>query len=222
MKLLPICFAFVMLGVSMSSAEVFWFEAEAFDEEKSNPIFNEQGLNVEWAIKEDTTQDIKFGMESFGNMYVIPSGANRDTVEAAAGLVYILPDVEKTTGWQLWIRCVMPTGGSDSFFHQLSDDGGDDWGPATAAHGGAQWQEYLWKSWSIGALRKGEGNALRIAERENNYKLDVICLRNDGGAPSDEEYQAYLDALPEPGGFAVDARGKLTGTWGKIKSDAPR
>ena len=210
-----------MFGVSVVSAEVFWFEAEAFDEEKSNPIFNEQGLNVEWAIKEDTTQDIKFSMESFGNMYVIPSGANRDTVEAAAGLVYILPEVEQTTGWQLWLRCVMPTTGSDSLFFQISEDGGDDWGPTTDVHGGATWEEYLWKRpWSIGPFRKGEGNALRIAERENNCKLDVICLRNDGGAPSDEEYQAYLDALPEPGGFAVDARGKLTGTWGKIKSDA--
>jgi len=217
MKLLSVCFVFAMLVVSVSSAEVFWFEAEAFDEEKSNPIFNEQGLNVEWTIKEDTNQDIKFNLESFGSMYVVPSGANRNTVEAAAGLVYILPEVEKTTGWQLWVRCIMATDGSDSYFYQLSEDGGDDWGPANGIHGGATWEEWQWKSWNIGALKKGEGNAIRIAERENNAKTDVICLRNDGMAATDEEYQAYLDALPEPGGFAVSASGKLAGTWGKIK-----
>ena len=208
-----------MLGVSVATAEVSWFEAEAFDEEKSNPIFDKQGLNVVWTIKEDTDQEIKDDIVSFGNEYVIPSGSARDIVEAAAGLVYILPDVEQTTGWQLWIRCIMPTSGSDSIFYQISDDGGDDWGVATAAHGGAQWTEYQWKSWNIGALRKGEGNAVRISERENNCKLDVICLRNDGIPPTDEEYQTYLDNLPEPGGIAVNARGKLAGTWGKIKSD---
>ena len=53
MKLLAICFALIVFGLSLASAEVFWFEVEEFDEEKSNPTFNEQGLNVVWAIKED-------------------------------------------------------------------------------------------------------------------------------------------------------------------------
>ena len=68
-------------------------------------------------------------------------------------------------------------------------------------------------------MRKGEDNALRIGERENNAKLDVICLRNDGQIPTDEEYEQYLKDEPKRR-FAVDARGKLAGTWGKMKSDA--
>ena len=222
MKLMSICFAFVMLVISVSSAEVFWFEAEAFDEEKSNPVFNDQGLNVVWEIKESTNQEIRDDLGAFGNMYVIPSGANRDTVPAAAGLVYILPDVEQTTGWQLWIRCIMATGGSDSLFYQISEDGGDDWGPATDIHAGATtWEEWLWKSWNIGVLRKGEGNAIRIAERENGCKLDVVCLRNDGMASTNEEYEVYLNTLVNPD-FAVNAKSKLAVAWGKIKSNEPR
>ena len=56
MKLLTVYFALVLLVVSLAHAEVFWFEAEGFDEEKSNPVFNEKGVNATWEIKEDTNQ----------------------------------------------------------------------------------------------------------------------------------------------------------------------
>ena len=40
--------------------------------------------------------------------------------------------------------------------------------------------------------------------------MDVICFRNDGKLPSDKEVPQYLTPV-SPGG-------KLTGTWGNLKS----
>jgi hypothetical protein len=211
MRLLAICVALVVFVVSLAGAEVFFFETEEYDEEKSNPAFNEKGLNAAWDIKDDK--------DAFNKQYLISRGANRDVVEAAAGLVYIIPDVGNPNGWQLWARCMMPTTGSDSFFYQTSEDGGKNWSVPTAAHGAAQFAEWTWhRPWNIGTLRKGDDNALRIGERENNAKLDVICLRNDGQTPTDEEYEQYLKDKPKER-FAVDARGKLADTWGRTKSD---
>lgn len=211
MKLLAICFAFVVFSISLADAEVFFFEAEEYDEEKSNPTFVEQGLNAGWDIKQDKN--------AFNKEYMVSRGANRDVVEAAAGLVYNIPDVGKENGWQLWIRGIMATTGSDSFFYQISEDGGKNWPAPTAAHGGAQWIDWDWhRPWNVGMMRKGEDNALRIGERENNLKLDVICLRNDAQTPNDDEYDQYLKDEPKRI-FAVDAEGKLAGTWGRIKSD---
>jgi len=56
-------------------------------------------------------------------------------------------------------------------------------------------------------------NYIEIGIRESdpvNYpRIDVICLRNDGGKPSDDEVPQYLTS--------VQPTGKLTATWGKIK-----
>ena len=107
----------------------------------------------------------------------------------------------------------MPDGSSDSFFYQVSQDGGNTWSATTAASGGGNWEVWEWhRPWNV-TLVQGEGNAIRIAERENNAKLDVICLRNDGGTPTDDEYKAYLAT-------AVHARDKLADTWGRVKSNA--
>lgn len=56
-------------------------------------------------------------------------------------------------------------------------------------------------------------NYVEIGVRESdatNYpRIDVICFRNDGGKPSDDEVPQYLTA--------VQPTSKLTVTWGKIK-----
>ncbi len=212
MKCLVVCFALAVFGISVTNAEVFWFEAEEYDEEISNPSFNEKGLNVAWDIKDDK--------DAFNKQYMVPRGGNRNTQEAAAGLVYIIPDVEKRSGWVLWIRCIMSTGGSDSFFWQLSQDGGEKWGAPTDAHGGGLWEKWQWHQWNLGMLEEGEDNALRIAERENNAKFDVICLRNDAQMPLDEDYEDYLKQPGKKDKIAVDARGKMADTWGRVKSNA--
>jgi len=58
-------------------------------------------------------------------------------------------------------------------------------------------------------------NYIEIGIRESdavNYpRIDVVCLRNDGGKPSDDEVPQYLTS--------VQPTGKLTATWGKIKED---
>ena len=214
MRYLIVCSVLIVFSASLAGAEVFWFEAEDFDEELSNLTFAEKGLNVKWNIKDDAL--------AFGGKYMSPTGAKRDIEEAAAGLVYLLPEVEKTTGWKLWINSIMPTTSTDSFFWQLSEDGGEKWGATTAASGGGVWFDWEWhRPWDIGQIPKGDENALRIAERESGTALDVICLRNDGMKPTSEEYEAFLAeeaAKPKPG-EAVDARDKRADMWGKIKSN---
>ncbi len=213
MRLLAVCFIMGLVSLSLAGAEVFWFEVEKeYDEEKSNLTFNEKGLNVAW--------DIGVDKDAFNEQYMTPRGANRDSQQAAAGLVYIIPEVDNINGWQLWIRCMMPTTGSDSFFYQISEDGGEDWGMPIAAHGAMQFEEWTWhRPWNIGTLRRGEDNAIRIAERENNAKLDVICLRNDGQVPTDEEYEDYLKQPGKKEKLVVNAVGKAVSFWGRVKSD---
>ena len=57
-------------------------------------------------------------------------------------------------------------------------------------------------------------NYIEIGTRESNDvlypRIDVICFRNDNKLPSDKEVPQYLTPV-SPGG-------KLTGTWGNIKS----
>jgi hypothetical protein len=57
-------------------------------------------------------------------------------------------------------------------------------------------------------------NYIEIGIRESdpvNYpRIDVVCLRNDGEKPSDQEVPLYLTA--------VQPTGKLATSWGKIKS----
>lgn len=216
MGLLAVCSILVVFIVPLAGAEVFWFEVEDYDAGKSNLTFKEQGLNVVWNVEEDP--------EAFNNQYLIPTDPNRYVVEAAAGLVYMLPRVDDPAGWQLWVRSIMPTSGSDSFFYQVSQDGGNTWSAPTVAHGGftegdPHWEVWEWhRPWDVDGLATGEGNAIRIAEREQKAKLDVICLRNDGQTPTDAEYEDYLKQQ-EPIPSAVDARRKIAGTWGKMKSD---
>jgi len=111
----------------------------------------------------------------------------------------------------------MPTTGSDSFYWKISNDGGENFTPLNEAHGGAQWDKWQWKRpWDGAQLKKGKENILVIAERENNAKLDVFCLRNDNQIPTDEECLAWLEEHKSEE-FAVTLRQKLSVIWGGIK-----
>lgn len=68
-------------------------------------------------------------------------------------------------------------------------------------------------------LEVGE-NYIEIGVRESdpiNYpRIDVICLRNDGGQPSDEEAMQYLE--PTRPGEPEQVSGLSFGTWGTVKN----
>jgi hypothetical protein len=57
-------------------------------------------------------------------------------------------------------------------------------------------------------------NYIEIGIRESDAtlypRIDVICLRNNDQKPSDAELREYI--------VAVQPAGKLTVSWGKIKS----
>jgi hypothetical protein len=67
------------------------------------------------------------------------------------------------------------------------------------------------------SLENGDDNVLKISEREN-AKADVICVRNDGVAPTDEEYVTWQEEFDE-GKLAVEPVRKLTTTWGDIRAE---
>jgi len=74
-------------------------------------------------------------------------------------------------------------------------------------------------------LKNGK-NFLNISPREsglppNNHAIDMISIRNDGNDPNDAEATPFVSDGKFLGGGedqAVDAKDKLTTTWGKIKS----
>jgi hypothetical protein len=68
-------------------------------------------------------------------------------------------------------------------------------------------------------LKPGK-NFLDISPREsglppNNHAIDMICIRNDGNDPTDDEAKAFAS---KGQGQAVSVKDKLTTTWGRVKS----
>lgn len=197
------------LAGQAARADVWFAQAEGYDEENSLLDANENGLNVTWTLVEDN--------DALGEKYMTMKGANRDACEACAPLYYPLGFVGEAGAYSLWARSIMPTTGSDSFFWQVSNDGGRNFNLPVAAHGGAQWLEWEWqRPWNGVILEKGLDNVLLISERENNASLDVFCLRNDGITPTDDEAEEWLEenqTLPQ----AVEPADHLATMWGRLK-----
>jgi hypothetical protein len=197
----------VLLLVSLSTvcsvnAYVYFVEAENFDPDNSEPV----AAGCAWSTAADK--------DTFNNSYMLYSGPHAG---ANTSLLYPLPNVGKDTGpWMVWVRCTMPDGGSDSYFFYVSTDGGEKWGPQQTAHGGGVWEDWRWQGWALSTpLKKGDDNVLRISEREN-AKADVICIRNDGMTPTDEEYEKWQEEHKVEQ-FAVEALHKIATTWGGAK-----
>ncbi len=190
-------------------ADVWFVQAEDFEEERSVLAINEKGVNVLWSINDDK--------KALGEKYMTLGGANRNNCEACAPLFYPISRIREDGAYKLWSRCIMETTGSDSFYWKISNDGGKTFAPLKEAHGGAQWADWEWKlPWDGVQLKKGKDNVLVIAERENNTKLDVFCLRNDNQIPTDDESLKWLEEH-QGDDFAVTSKQKVAITWGKIK-----
>lgn len=150
--------------------------------------------------------------------------------------------------WAAWARLYEPQAIIDatnynSFFLRTSADA-KNWTPATRGDTSLRWNDpgamfpdsvngvdilftdvgkampWFWQKHSANGqstidpvLAVGD-NYIEIGIRESdpvNYpRIDVICLRNDGKQPSDKEVPQYLSPV-SPGG-------KLTWTWGRVKS----
>jgi hypothetical protein len=205
-----VLYLFIVSGIVMgmeSASQVIWIEAEDFDPDRSALQSGE--VNLTWLVKEKDDQ----AKDAFGDKYILASGSHNKT--ASSGPVYALPEIDERPGWVLWARRIMPTTGSDSFFYEVRDD--DKWEKPPANQLSGLALEWEWgKGNNTLTIDKGEGNFLRISERESNFSIDVLCLRNDGMTPTDEEYEKYLEDEPRRR-FAVDPGDKLTATWANIK-----
>ena len=183
-------------------AYVYYVEAEDFDPDTSMPIAG----GGTWTITADK--------EAFGEEYVRYTGPHTGAVTS---LLYPIPDVDDDSKqWMIWIRCIMPDTGADSYFLYVSTDGGNEWGPqqTVSAPVNPDWQ---WASWTpITPFEEGADNVLRISERED-ARADIICIRNDGAVPSAEEYENWLEAW-EKKQIAVEPAHKIATTWGNTKS----
>lgn len=152
-----------LLIICSVDAYIYYVEAEDFDPDTSEPVMG----GAVWAVVDNK--------EAFDGQCVQYTGPHAG---ATTSLLYPLPNVGKNTGrWQIWIRCIMPDGGSDSYFFYVSTDGGEKWGPQQAAHGGgAEGPAWKWESWVLTSpFEKGGDNVLKISEREN-AKADLICI----------------------------------------------
>lgn len=190
-----------MSAICSVRAYVYYVEAEDFDPDNSVPSAG----GGTWAVVEDA--------EAFGEKYLRYTGPH---AQANTSLLYPLPDIDDNAGqWLVWIRCIMPDTGADSYFLYVSTDGGEEWGTqqTVSAPVNPDWQ---WASWTpITAFEKGDGNVLKISERED-ARADLICIRNDGAPPSADDYANWLEAW-EAKQMAVEPINKITTTWGSIK-----
>ena len=193
-----------LFAVCPAYAYVYFVEAENFDPDNSEPL----AAGCTWTTVEDR--------DTFNESYVLYSGPHAG---ANTSLLYPIPNVSKGAGsWMVWVRCIMPDGGADSYFFYVSTDAGDDWGPQQTAHGSGTGEDWKWEGWTLNTpLENGDDNVLKISEREN-AKADVICVRNDGVAPTDEEYVTWQEEFDE-GKIAVEPVRKLTTTWGDIRAE---
>jgi hypothetical protein len=148
--------------------------------------------------------------------------------------------------WAVWARLNrLPD--PNSWFYRTSPDG-KKWEPANFDIGAAGWNNppgfgqnpevlqfakgtlvdakgpwYWYKGTGNPNLKDGK-NFLNISPREsglppNNHAIDMVCIRNDGNDPTDEEAAPFASDgkfLKEE--LAVNARGKLTTTWGRIRA----
>ena len=75
-------------------------------------------------------------------------------------------------------------------------------------------EEWRWFSWTLSnPLKKNAGNVLKLTEREYAI-LDVICIRDDGQTPTDEEFGQWKE---EHQLQAVEPIHKAVTVWGNIK-----
>jgi hypothetical protein len=184
-------------------AYVYYVEAENYDPDNSKPVVG----GCVWSTIADKT--------AFNESCVQYRGPHSG---ALTSLLYPIPNVsDSNPPWMIWVRCIMPDTGSDSYFFYVSNDGGKKWGPQQTAPGGGLWQAWQWQSWSLTTpMENGNGNVLKISERES-AKADLICIRNDGIASTDEEYKKWQEENKKIK-IAVEPSFKLTTTWGYTKS----
>ena len=197
-------FLFVVCTVH---AYVYYVEAEKYDPDKSVLVAG----GGTWKI---VTQKAVFVFSDNYMEYTGPhSGAN-------TSLIYPIPIIGDTSGqWKVWVRCLTPDGGSDSYFFYVSNDDGKTWGPQQTAHGSGQSPDWKWENWVLDTkLKKGSGNMLRIAERET-ARADVVCMRDDGQNCTDEDCaQWFKENKSGQPKLAVQPLHKLAITWGYTKS----
>lgn len=188
--------------VCLVRAYVYYVEAEGFDPDTS--VLSMGGGT--WTMTEDENASSEKYMKYSGPH----TGAN-------TSLLYTLPDINDNPGQcRVWFRCLSPNNWTDSYFVYVSTDGGEDWGPqqtvVPAIDVDWQWMNFT----PTTPFEKGEGNVLKISERED-ANLDLICIRNDGATPSVDDYATWLEDWElqlQP----VEPAHKMTTTWGNIKS----
>jgi hypothetical protein len=183
-------------------AYVYYVEAEDFDPDTSVLIV---GGSIWSVVENENVSNEKF-MQYFG-----------PHVGANTSLFYTLPDIDDNPAQcKVWFHCLMPDGGANSYFVYVSTDGGGKWGPQQTV-AAAESLEWKWVDFtSTTPFEEGEGNVIRVSERED-ANLDLICVRNDGLAPSAEEYAVWLEewkVKQRP----VEPIHKMATTWGNIRS----
>ncbi len=196
-----------LLVTGSAYAYIYFVEADEFDPDKSELDVG----GVKWEIIEGKGDPIV--EEASGEKYMKCSGADK---LAVSSLMYPIPEPEKDAIVTIWLRCRMHNTGHDSYFFYFSDDDGKNWTGQLKGSGGGGDPEWQWKTWNnTVTLKQDEDNLLRVSEREN-ATLDVICLRDDGLIPTDEELEAWLAARPAEN-IAVSPLDNLSTTWGNIK-----
>jgi hypothetical protein len=195
----------ILLSTACSvHAYVYYVEAEAFDPDTS--VLSAGGGT--WTITED--ENVSNGK------YMKYSGPH---VGANTSLFYTLPSINDNPGQcRVWFHCFSPDTATDSYFVYVSTDGGEDWGPQQTVVPAVNPDDWQWMDFvPTTPFERGEGNVLRIAEREY-ANLDLICIRNDGGVPSVEDYVIWLEEW-EAKQRAVEPGHKMATTWGSIRSE---
>ncbi|MEW6358679.1 MAG: beta-galactosidase trimerization domain-containing protein [Planctomycetota bacterium] len=116
-------------------ADVIYLKAAAFDPKRS--VAGAEGAS--WTVQQDA--------QAISGTCVTSTG-HEQRKEPRMPLEYPLPEIASARPWMLWARVVFPNAGSDSFYWQVSNDGGETWLPETpgddCALGWEQPQEYAW------------------------------------------------------------------------------
>ena len=79
LSLITLCI--YVLSSWLVHADVWFIEAEGFEEKRSILVTNQKGVNVQWSIKEGDKK-------ALGKKYLTVEGANRNNCEACAPLFY--------------------------------------------------------------------------------------------------------------------------------------
>jgi hypothetical protein len=162
-------------------------------------------------------------------------------------LEYPLPEISSSGPWVLWARVIFPNVGSDSFYWQVSNDGGQTWIPETprdeCALGWEQPQEYAWvKARAVLSSDTGERvdrflspaagmfagllhAGLPVKEMHpshfNRQSLDgfrVLVLANEV-CLSDEQCAMIRDFVREGGGLVATHETSLYDLEGRRRAD---